>query len=105
MNKLESKKTISLDNGKYTIVYDKTNSFPEECLRCGEPWRKLTGDSLIFFLCSEIEELNRELDIANACINTINDALTLNELRQLPPPTANTLEVGACNCPAALVKR
>lgn len=50
-------KTITLDNGKYTIVYDKDNNFPEKCLRYGEEWRELVGDNLIFYLCNEIERL------------------------------------------------
>lgn len=50
-------KTIILDNGKYTIVYDKDNNFPEKCLRYGEEWRELVGDNLIFYLCNEIERL------------------------------------------------
>lgn len=50
-------KTIELDNGKYTVVYDETNSHPEKCLRYGEEWRDLVGDNLIFWLCKRIEEL------------------------------------------------
>ena len=54
-------RTISLDNGKYTIVYDKTNSFPEKVLRYREEWRNVVGDNLIFWLCAEIERL-REIN-------------------------------------------
>ena len=56
-------RTITLDDGKYTIVYDKTNSFPEKVLRYGEEWRNVVGDNLIFWLCAEIErfrEANKE---------------------------------------------
>lgn len=59
-------RTISLDNGKYTIVYNKTNSFPEKVLRYGEEWRNVVGDNLIFWLCAEIErlrEVNKERDV------------------------------------------
>lgn len=58
-------RTIVLDNGKYMIVYDKTNSFPEKVLRYGEEWRNVVGDNLIFWLCVEIERLreaNKERD-------------------------------------------
>lgn len=44
-------KTIVLDNGTYTIVYDKTNSFPGKVLRHGEEWCNVVGDNLIFWLC------------------------------------------------------
>ena len=58
-------KTIELDNGKYAIVYDETNSYPEKCLRYGEEWRDLIGDNLIFWLCKRIEELEEEFDEVN----------------------------------------
>lgn len=48
------RKTIDLADGKYTIVYDVSGSFPMECLRYGKPWRKLTGDNLIYWLCTEL---------------------------------------------------
>ena len=50
-------KTLTLDSGKYTIVYDKTNSFPEKVYRYGEEWRDVTGDNLIFWLCATIDAL------------------------------------------------
>jgi hypothetical protein len=50
-------KTITLADGKYTIVYDEDNLFPVKCLRYGEEWRDVTGDNLIFYLCAMIEEL------------------------------------------------
>ena len=55
-------KTVKLDGGKYTIVYDKTDSFPAKCLRYGEEWRDLLGDNLIFWLCARIEELEEEIN-------------------------------------------
>lgn len=58
-------KTINLDEGKYTIVYDETDSFPEKCLRYGEEWRNLAGDNLVFFLCERINELEEELEHIN----------------------------------------
>lgn len=54
-------KTIKLDSGKYTVVYDKNNQYPEKCLRNGEEWRSLVGDNLIFWLCAKIEELEEEI--------------------------------------------
>ena len=59
-------RTISLDNGKYTIVYDKTNSFPEKVLRYEEEWCNVVGDNLIFWLCAEIarlREANKERNV------------------------------------------
>lgn len=55
-------KTVKLDGGKYTIVYDKTNSYPVKCLRYGEEWRDLLGDNLIYWLCARIEELEEEIN-------------------------------------------
>ena len=57
---------IQLNDGKYTIVYDKTNSFPEKVLRYGEEWCNVVGDNLIFWLCAEIERLretNKERNV------------------------------------------
>ncbi len=51
----KERKTLSLGNGKYTIVYDATGSYPELCLLNGLPWRSVTGDDLIFHLCAELE--------------------------------------------------
>jgi hypothetical protein len=53
-------KTIDLDNGKYTVVYDETNSFPVKCLRYGKEWRELSGDNLVYWLCVRIEELEKK---------------------------------------------
>lgn len=55
-------KTIKLDDGKYTIVYDENNQCPVKCLRYGEEYRNLIGDNLIFWLCVRIEELEEKLD-------------------------------------------
>ena len=55
-------KTIKLDGRKYTIVYDKTDSYPVKCLRYGEEWRDLLGDNLIFWLCARIEKLEEEIN-------------------------------------------
>lgn len=66
-------KAIELDNGKYTIVYDETNSFPEKCLRYGEEWRDLVGDNLIFWLCQRIEELEEEIDDMNETLEYYDD--------------------------------
>lgn len=55
-----NRKTIVLDGGKYTVVYDESGSYPEKCLRNGEPWRDLTGDNLIFWLCAELEKTRKE---------------------------------------------
>ena len=66
-------KAIKLDNGKYTIVYDETNSFPEKCLRYGEEWRNLVGDNLIFWLCQRIKELEEEIDDMNETLEYYDD--------------------------------
>ena len=54
-------KTIELDNGKYTVMYDENNQYPMKCLRYGEEWRDLVGDNLIFWLCAKIEELEEKI--------------------------------------------
>lgn len=58
------RKTISLHNGKYTVVYDPTGAYPEQYLRHGKPWRDLTGDNLIFWLCAELEKTGAAKDQA-----------------------------------------
>lgn len=60
MTKKNMGKTIELDNGKYTIMYDENNQYPMKCLRYGEEWRDLVGDNLIFWLCAKIEELEEK---------------------------------------------
>ena len=67
-------KEIKLDDGKYTIVYDKTGSYPVKCLRYGEDWRDLFGDNLIYFLCARIEELEYRInhEYLNSKVNTTN---------------------------------
>ena len=60
MTKKNMGKTIELDNGKYTIMYDENNQYPMKCLRYGEEWRNLVGDNLIFWLCAKIEELEEK---------------------------------------------
>lgn len=53
-------KEISLDNGKYTVVYDETGTYPEKVLRYDEEWFNAAGDNVIFWLCAEIEKLKQE---------------------------------------------
>ena len=60
MTKKNMGKTIELDNGKYTVMYDENNQYPMKCLRYGEEWRNLVGDNLIFWLCAKIEELEEK---------------------------------------------
>lgn len=55
-------KTIMLDDGKYTIVYDENNQYPTKCLRYGKEWKNLIGDNLIFWLCAKIGELEEEIN-------------------------------------------
>ena len=65
-------KTITLGEGKYTIIYDKNNQYPVKCLRYGQDWRDLTGDNLIFYLCNKITELTERLaDKENEIENNI----------------------------------
>ena len=61
MTKKNMGKTIELDNGKYTVMYDENNQYPMKCLRYGEEWRDLVGDNLIFWLCAKIEELEEKI--------------------------------------------
>ena len=60
MTKKNMGRTIELDNGKYTVMYDENNQYPMKCLRYGEEWRDLVGDNLIFWLCAKIEELEEK---------------------------------------------
>ena len=62
MTKKNMGKTIELDNGKYTVMYDENNQYPMKCLRYGEQWRDLVGDNLIFWLCAKIEELEEKIN-------------------------------------------
>lgn len=62
MTKKNMGKTIELDNGKYTVIYDENNQYPMKCLRYGEEWRDLVGDNLIFWLCAKIEELEEKIN-------------------------------------------
>lgn len=62
MTKKNMGKTIELDNGKYTVMYDENNQYPMKCLRYGEEWRDLIGDNLIFWLCTKIEELEEKIN-------------------------------------------
>lgn len=71
-------KTIVLDDGKYTVVFDKTNSYPEWCLRYGDEWRKLTGDNLIFWLCVEIDKLQANRAITDDELNEYKNILFTN---------------------------
>lgn len=66
---------IILDGGKYTVIYDETNSFPEKCLRYGEDWRDLVGDNLIFYLCNKIKELKEKIDKLENEIEDLNEEL------------------------------
>ena len=54
-------KQIILDDGKYTIEYDKNNQYPTKCFRHGEVWKSVLGDNLIFNLCERICELEERL--------------------------------------------
>lgn len=54
-------KTIKLNDGEYTIIYDENNQCPVKCLRYGQDWKDLTGDNLIFYLCNKITELTEKL--------------------------------------------
>lgn len=60
MTKKNMGKTIELDNGKYTVIYDENNQYPMKCLRYGEEWRDLVSDNLIFWLCAKIRELEEK---------------------------------------------
>lgn len=62
MTKKNMGKTIELDNGKYTVMYDENNQYPMKCLHYGEEWRDLVGDNLIFWLCAKIEELEEKIN-------------------------------------------
>ena len=47
---------MKLDNGKYELKRVDNRLI---CLRYGEPWRDVTGDNLIYWLMTELEELQQ----------------------------------------------
>jgi len=49
--------TVSLDSGKYLLVHFKEGGL--EAMRHGLAWRDLTGDSLVYWLGSDLAELRR----------------------------------------------
>jgi len=57
------KQEITLENGKYTHVFDNTTG-EQTILRHGEHWRDETGDGFILAMAQEIEDLRKELDCA-----------------------------------------
>ena len=54
------KQEITLENGKYTHVFDNTTG-EQTVLRYGEPWRDETGDGFILVMAQEIFELREKL--------------------------------------------
>lgn len=58
---IDGRKTVVLENGKYKIQYDESNSFPKTVLRYDEFSRDIAGDNVIFNLCEKIEELENNL--------------------------------------------
>ncbi|MFV1943462.1 hypothetical protein VPH49_21860 [Pseudomonas luteola] len=50
---------IELENGKYTVVHDNGDNF--HALRHGEPWRNLTGDSLVLAMTDRIADLEAHI--------------------------------------------
>lgn len=51
---------LDLDDGKYTYIRYKEGG--QEALRCGEKWRQLSGDNLIYYMGCHIEELAKQLE-------------------------------------------
>lgn len=57
VGKINGRDAITLDHGKYTVLFGKTDSFPEQALRGDEPYRNLTGDNLIFWMAAVIRDI------------------------------------------------
>ena len=51
--------TVSVNDGKYTVVFHE-NGRPE-ALRYDEPWRDLSGDTLVHWLAVELQEAREEI--------------------------------------------
>ena len=49
---------ITVGDGKYTVFVDPRHF---HALRYNKPWRDLTGDNLVYFLCIRILELEERL--------------------------------------------
>lgn len=49
---------IEIEGGKYTLILDQGRL---TALRYGEPWRDVTGDSLVYWMMCEIRELQDQL--------------------------------------------
>ena len=52
---------ITVGDGKYTVFVDPRHF---HALRYNKPWRDLTGDNLVYFLCIRILELEERLAAA-----------------------------------------
>lgn len=57
------KQEMTLENGKYTHVFDNTTG-QQTILRYGEFWRDETGDGFILAMAQKIEDLRKELEQA-----------------------------------------
>lgn len=52
---------VEVAQGKYTIIYYKDGKM--EALRCGEKWRDLVGDNLIYNLAWELNDARDKIEI------------------------------------------
>lgn len=55
---------VEVEDGKYTVILHPDGKL--EALRCGEPWRDLTGDKMVYCLAAEIETLRRKVQQAQS---------------------------------------
>lgn len=62
---------VSVDDGKYTVVQGSDGSL--KVLRYGKKWRNCSGDNLIFFLASELEEAQTKLAKVKATIKLADE--------------------------------
>ncbi len=75
---------VVVQNGKYTVIQNADGDL--YALRYNHPWRSLTGDSLVYCLAAEVqdlrdenEELRRRLDQTKVAIDQSEDAGDLGD--------------------------
>lgn len=80
-DKIIERTEVSLDDGKYTVVYEiketpnggRNTAF--YALRYGRPWRDLLGDGMVLALVHRIEELEKEIeDVHDAACDDLREA-------------------------------
>ena len=60
--------SVDVCDGKYTVVMDADGKL--FALRCGEPWRELVGDKMVYCLAAELEEARTEVARLSKALET-----------------------------------